>query len=118
MREAWPIAALGNRLGHDVLLADMALRNVLDGNARGFRNLRRVLPHLIAQRGRELRIIENKDAVRVQKCRHPLGVADTRNRTGDDNPIVTRKNPCDPLVVAFSKPCRHRPLANWLRPPV
>jgi hypothetical protein len=35
----------------------VALRNMLDGNARGFRNLRRVLPHLIAQRGRELRII-------------------------------------------------------------
>ncbi len=39
MREARMIAAPGDRLGDDVLLADVALRNVLDADARRFRNL-------------------------------------------------------------------------------
>src|SRR5208337_2387032 len=74
MREAWMIAALGNRLGNDVLFADMALRNMLDAGARGFRNLRRVLADRIAQRCRKLRIIENADGIRIKKRGHAPGV--------------------------------------------
>src|SRR3974377_145645 len=58
--------------------------------------------------------IENADGIRIKKRCHAPGVADPRKRAGDDDAVVTRKNPCDPLVVAFNKPLRHCPLAKCL----
>jgi hypothetical protein len=91
---------------------------VLDAHAGGCRNLRRILPDLIAQAGGKLRIIENADAVRVKKGRHALGMANDRKRAGYNNPVIAGKHPGNPLIVAFNKPLRHRPLANRLRLPL
>src|SRR5271165_3577982 len=116
MSEARMIPALSDRLGDNVLLADMALRNMLDADACRLSEPCRVLPHFVAQRSCELRIIENADGVRVKKRRHAFGVTDARERAGDHDAVVAGKNSSNPLIVAFNKPLPHRPLANRLRP--
>lgn len=116
MREAWTIAALGNRLGNDVLLADVALRNALDADTRGFRNLRCVVAEPVAQLCRKPRIIENPDAVRIEVRCDALRMANAGCRARDNDPVVAGKKPSYPLIVAFDKSPRHRPLANRPRP--
>ncbi len=61
------LAPLGNCLSYNVFLADVVLRDALNPGACGFRNLRRIVPELVTQRGCELRIIKNADAVRPEK---------------------------------------------------
>lgn len=47
MGEAWMITAPGNRLGHNFLLAQVALGNMLDADTRRFREFCRDLADLI-----------------------------------------------------------------------
>jgi len=59
----------------------------------------RIGANALAQRQRELRIVEDANAARVQKTRHALGKARTRQRAGDDDPVVARQHARQVLLV-------------------
>ena len=78
MHQARVVTALFQNLGDDAFLADMALRDVFDRDPGCFRHARRRRTHLITQFRGELGILENANAARVEKPRHPVGVAHRR----------------------------------------
>jgi hypothetical protein len=85
-----------------ILFANLALRNMLDADTRRFRNLGRVLPDLVAQRCRKLRIILNPAVAFAQDaktfgetiCSQFLSI--TRKAIGDRRThwAVIPANPC------------------------
>ena len=85
----------------------MALGDVLDRDPGFGRQRCRALPHPIAQRLGKLRVIEDADAVGIEKPRHPLGVADHRQRPGDHHPVVAGQHPGYPIVIAFRQRLAH-----------
>jgi hypothetical protein len=86
------VASCGQHLGHHVFLADVGLGNVLDrGAVLGGQRLR-VGSDALAQRQRELRVVEDADAARMQKARHALGKACPGQRAGDDEAVVARQH--------------------------
>jgi len=101
----------GQNLGHHVFLTDIALGDVLDGNAGGSGQRCRRLAYPVAQRRRKLRgIVENTNPTRLQKVGHPVGEACSRQRAGDDDPVIERQNADKPITVTIRhKPC-HVPL--------
>jgi len=116
MHQAGMIAALIQHLGDDRLLADVALGNMLNRDP-GFRCQQRCLiAHLIAQRHRKVRVVENTDLVGVEEPRHPTCVADGRKRPGHNNPVVTGQHTGNPVAVAFHKrACHKHPRLSWRR---
>ena len=98
-------------LGHDIFLTDIVLRDVLNRNAgRGGQRCRR-LAHPVAQRRGKLRgIIKDPDTARLEYFGHPLGEARSRQRAGDDNAVVARQNPGEPIMVPIRQKRRHVPL--------
>src|SRR5215470_4522050 len=67
MHQAGMVAARGQHLGNHVLLADLAVGNVLDANAGTRRQLRGALAHAVTKRLGKTRIIEDADLPRRQK---------------------------------------------------
>src|SRR5580704_8759552 len=72
MHQAGMVAACGQHLGNHLLLADVAVGNVLDGNAGSRSQLGGALAHTVTKRLGKSRIVEDADLPRRQKCRHPL----------------------------------------------
>jgi hypothetical protein len=98
------ITARGQHLGDHVFLANVGLGYVFDPRTvLGGKRLR-VVADAFTQRQRKLRVVEDSDAVRVQKARHAIGEACARQRTGDDDAVVTRQHPCQVLRVPR---CQH-----------
>src|SRR2546430_3421050 len=70
MHQAGTVATDNKHPGDDVLLADVVLGNVFDGNASGTRQLGGALAHSIAKRFGKSRIVEDPDLPRRKKSRH------------------------------------------------
>ena len=87
--------------------AGMALGNVLDANPGLERKRCGPIPHTIAQRLGELWIIEDANARGIQEPRHPLRIADDRQRAGDHDTVVAGQNPRDPLVIPLGQRLGH-----------
>jgi hypothetical protein len=66
----------------------VVLGNVFDGNASGTRQLGGALAHSIAKRFGKSRIVEDTDLPRRKKSRHSLRVTGSRQRAGDDDPVI------------------------------
>jgi hypothetical protein len=107
MHQPRRLAPLRQHTRDDVLLADMRLADVLDGNAGLSRQGRRGLSDALAQRLGEVRVIEDADSSGVEISRHPLGVAHRRQRSGDHQPVVTGKHPADPVGIALRQCLGH-----------
>ena len=75
MHQAGTVATDDKHPGDDVLLADVVLGNVFDGNASGTRQLGGTLAHPIAKRFGKSRIVEDPDLPRRKKPHHPLRIA-------------------------------------------
>ena len=124
MHQARVRPASRQNLGHHVFLTDIALGDVLDGNAGSGGQPRRRLAHPVAQRrGKLRRIVEHPDAARVENPGHPFGEARSRQCAGDDDPVVARQNSSEPFTIPIRKQPRHVPLRSaasvnlplWLR---
>ena len=105
------IAAPLEHLGHDILLADVRLADVLDRDSCRRRQLLRTCPERIAQRFGKTRVVEYPNPLRLQKCRHPLRVARLRQRACHHNPVVAGEHPVQPVPIALNQIPPH------LRPP-
>src|SRR5215831_14888629 len=68
-------AACGQHLGNHVLLADVAVGNVLNGNAGSRSQLDGALAHTVTKRLGKSRIVEDTDLPSRKKCRHSLRIA-------------------------------------------
>src|SRR5215469_9233243 len=99
MHQAGMIAAVGKHLGDDVLLADMALGNVLDGYAGGTGQCGSAGAHPIPQRFSKSRIVEDPDLPSREKCRHSLRIADPRQGARDDDPVIAGEHASEALAV-------------------
>jgi len=110
MHQAGMVAACGQHLGNHLLLADVAVGNVLDGNAGGRSQLGGALAHTVTKRLGKSRIVEDADLPRRQKCRHPLCITHPGQRTGDDDPVVAGEHPGEALAVTLSQQPPQPPL--------
>jgi hypothetical protein len=110
MHQAGMIAAHRKHLGDDVLLADVALGDVLDGNATGTGQLGGAFAHPITKRFGKSRIIKDLDLPRRKKPRHSLRIAGPRQRAGDDNPVVAGEYPGEALAVTLRQALPQPPL--------
>ena len=88
-------------------LRTCGLREVLDGDPGLGGQRCRTLAHPIAQRHGKLRVVEDADAVGIEKPGHPLGIANRRQRPGDHHPVVAGQHPGDPVVVALRQRLAH-----------
>src|SRR4029077_17369606 len=101
MHQAGTVATDDKNPGDDVILADVVLGNVFDGNASGTRQLGGALAHLRAQRVRKSRIVEDPDLPRRKKSRHSLRVTGSRQRAGDDDAVIAGEHPGEALAVTL-----------------
>src|ERR1700680_5274019 len=96
--------------GDDVLLADVVLGNVFDGNASGTRQLGGALAYSIAKWFGKSRIVEDPDLPRRKKSRHSLRVTGSRQRAGDDDPVIAGEHPGEALAVTLRQRLPQPPL--------
>jgi len=110
MHQAGMVAADGEHLGDDVLLAEMVLGNVFDGNAGSLSQCGSAVAHAITKRFGKSPIVEDADLPRRKKPRHSLRIAGPRQRAGDDDPVVAGEHPCEALPVALRQQPPQAPL--------
>ena len=89
MHQAGTVATNDKHPGDDILLADVVLGNVFDGNAGGTRQRGGALAYSIAKWFGKPRIVEDPDLPGREKCCHSLRIAGPRQCAGDDDPIIT-----------------------------
>jgi len=89
MHQAGMVAADREHLGDDVLLADVLLGSMFDGDAGSTSQLGSAVAHAITERFGKSRVVEDPDLPRREKSRHSL----PRQRAGDDDPVVAREHP-------------------------
>ena len=75
MDQAGMVAAHGKDLGDDVLLANVLLGNVFDGDASRTGQFGSTVAHAITERFGKSRIVEDPDLPRRKKPHHPLRIA-------------------------------------------
>jgi hypothetical protein len=109
VHQAGTVATDDKHPGDDVLLADVVLGNVFDGNASGTRQLGGALAHSIAKRFGKSRIVEDPDLPRRKKSRHSLRVTGSRQRAGDDDPIIAGEHPGEALAVTLRQRLPQQP---------
>src|ERR1700730_2797809 len=109
MHQAGMGAAHRKHLGDDVLLADVALGDVLDGNASGTGQLGGAFAHPITKRFGKSRIIKDLDLPRRKKPRHSPRIAGPRQRARDDNPVVAGEYPGEARAVTPLQALPHPP---------
>ena len=105
MHQPRRVAAHGQHARHQVFLADVALVDVLDLHASGLADLLRTLADALAQRLGKARVVEDADAARVQKARHPARVARAGQRARHDDAVVARQHAVKVRRVPISQ-CR------------
>jgi len=110
MNQAGMVAAPGDHLGDEVLLADVVLGNVFNGDARRTGQFGGAVAHAITQRFGKSRIVEDSDLPRREKGRHPLCVTGPWQGAGDDNPVVTGEHPGEALAVTLRQRMPQAPL--------
>ncbi len=110
MHQAGMVAAHGKHLGDDVLLADVVLGNVFDGNASGTCQLGRAVADAIAKRFGKSRIVEDSDLPRRKKSCHSLRVARPRQCAGHDDPVIAGEHPGEGLTVTLRQQLPQLPL--------
>ena len=110
MHQAGTVAADGKHLGDDVLLADVVLGNVFDGNAGSTSQLGGAVAHPIAKWFGKLRIVEDPDLPRREKSRHSLRIAGPWQRASDDNPVIAGEHPGEALAVTLRQRLPQPPL--------
>jgi len=98
MHPAGMVAAARQDLGNHLLLADVAVGNVLDGNAGSRGQLGGALAHTVTKRLGKSRIVEDADLPRRQECRHPFCITHPGQRTGDDDPVTLAQQPPQPSL--------------------
>jgi len=101
------IAALFENPRDDILLANMALGDVLDRHPALECQRCGAVSHPVSLFHRELRVVEDADPVGTQIPGHPLGIADAGQCPGDHNPIIAGQHPGDPVVVALRQRLAH-----------
>ena len=82
------IAALLEDPRDHILLADIALADVLDRQPRLGSQRCRAVSHTVSQRFGELRVVEDTDTPGSEIPRHPIRVAHPRQRPGDHHAVV------------------------------
>ena len=110
MHQAGTVAADDKHPGDDVLLADVVLGNVFDGNASGTRQLGGALAYSIAKWFGKSRVVEDPDLPRRKKSRHSLRVTGSRQRAGDDDPVIAGEHPGEALAVTLRQRLPQPPL--------
>src|SRR5215469_10256808 len=103
MHQAGMVTALRQHLGNHLLLADVAVGNMLDGEAGSCSQLAGTPAHTVTKRLGKSRIVEDADLSRRQKCRHPICITRPGQRTGDDDPVVAREHPVEALAVTLAQ---------------
>src|SRR5499427_8607572 len=103
MHQAGMVAARGQHLGNHVLLADLAVGNMLDGNGGTRRQLGGALAHAVTKRLGKSRIIEDADLPRRQKGRHAVRVARPGQGAGDDDPVIAGERSSEALAVTLGQ---------------
>src|SRR5262249_27504156 len=107
MHQAGMVAALREHLGNHLLLADVAVGNVLNGNAGSRSQLGGALAHTVTKRLGKSRIVEDADLPRRKKCRHPFRIARPGQGPGDDDPVVAGEHPSETLAVTLGQQPPH-----------
>jgi hypothetical protein len=107
MHQAGMVTAFGQHLGNHVLLADVALGNVFDGNAGRSSQFGGALAHPVAKRLGKSRIVEDADLPRRKKCRHPLRIARSGQGPGNNDPVVAGEHPGQTLAVTLRQQPPH-----------
>ena len=110
MHQAGTVATDDKHPGDDVLLADVVLGNVFDGNASGTRQLGGALAHSIAKRFGKSRIVEDPDLPGRKKSRHSLRVTGSRQCAGDDDPVIAGEHSGEALAVTLRQRLTQLPL--------
>ena len=110
MHQARMVAADREHLGDDVLLADVLLGNMFDGDAGSTSQLGSAVAHSITERFGKSRVVEDPDLPRREKSRHSLRVAGPRQRAGDDDPVVAGEHPGEALAVTLRQRLPQAPL--------
>src|SRR6266851_6456930 len=105
----------GQYSGNHLLLANVALGDVLDRNPSLSRNCSRSLTHPIAQRRSKLRVVENANSLRKENVRHAARETHSRQRSGNQNTVVARQHTREMRAIAFRQRSRHPSLP--LQPP-
>src|SRR5260370_41206019 len=105
------------RLGDDVLVAEVAIGDVLDGTASGTGQLGGAFAHPITKRFGKSRIIKDLDLPRRKKPRHSPRIAGPRQRARDDNPVVAGEYPGEALAVTLPQALPQPPLPLSRLPP-
>lgn len=103
MHQAGMVAAPREHLGNHLLLTEVAVGNMLDGNAGSCGQLGGALAHTVTKRLGKARIIEDADLPRRQECRHPFCITHPGQRTADDDPVVARQHPGEALAVTLAQ---------------
>src|SRR6516165_712255 len=103
MDQAGMVAAPREHLGNHLLLADVAVGNMLDGNANSRGQLGGALAQTVTKRLGKSRIVEDADLPRRQECRHPFCITHPGQCTGDDDPVVAREHPGEALAVTLAQ---------------
>lgn len=96
-----------------LLLAEIVLPDELDRKTGLGSQPLGVFPDLVAKRFGPFGVVEDPDAVGIQKAGHALGIANAGNRAGDHNPIPAGEHSCNFVRVPLEKqihggypPCR------------
>src|SRR3984957_14210510 len=79
-------------------------------NASGTRQLGGALAHSIAKRFGKSRIVEDPDLPRRKKSRHSFRVTGSRQRAGDDDPVIAGEHPGEALAVTLRQRLPQPPL--------
>jgi len=108
MHQSRRVTARGQNPRDEVFLADVALVDMLDAHASGFTHLVRTLPDAVTQRFGKVWVVENANAMRVKKARHPARVARPGQRARHNDSVVARQHAMQVRRIAFFQHrCRH-----------
>ena len=110
MHQAGTVATNDKHPGDDILLADVVLGNVFDGNAGGTRQRGGALAYSIAKWFGKPRIVEDPDLPRRKKSCHSLRITGSRQRAGDDHPVIAGEHPGEALAVTHRQRLPQPPL--------
>jgi hypothetical protein len=95
---------------YPVFLAEVLLADVVDLQTVGRSQFFCIDLDSIGQWPGKLREIEDPDPPFAQICRHPLGIAEHRQRPLHDHPVKAGQHPGDLLRMAFGQQCQaHHP---------
>lgn len=95
------VRARGKNPRNKVFLADVALVDMLNADTCRVTHLVRTEPDAIPQRFGKMRVVENADAMRVQKACHPARVARSWQCASQNDSVVARQHTMQIRRIAF-----------------